>query len=179
VLSVLRDCGMDAVELTMTTPGASDALREIKVRDEGIVGMGSVTSGGDARKVIDAGADFIVSPVLDDEVVRVCVEAGVPVIPGTLTPTEMARASALGATAIKVFPAGSLGPTYIAQVLAALPELELIATGGIEIDQVRSYLDAGASAVGVGGPLIGDAWKGGDLEALAARCRRLLEVAAP
>jgi 2-dehydro-3-deoxyphosphogluconate aldolase / (4S)-4-hydroxy-2-oxoglutarate aldolase len=176
VVRTLFDAGLNAVELTMTTPRALDSLAS--VREEAPagawVGMGTVLDGAAAREAIAAGAQFLVSVVTDEDVVSTAVEAGVPVVPAATTPTEILRAWRLGASAVKVFPAATLGPDYFRHVLAPLPHVRLVATGGVGPDDVDAFLRAGASAVGMGTPLLGDALEGGDLDALAERCRQVL-----
>lgn len=180
VLRTLFDAGIRTVELTMTTPGALDGMAvALEEAPPGAwVGMGTVLDREAAREAIRAGAGFVVSAVLDEGMIEACVEAGIPAIPGASTPTEMLRAWRLGATAVKVFPASVLGPGFIRQVLAPLPQLRLVATGGIGVEDAGEFLRAGAVAVGLGTPLLGDALSGGDLEALAGRCRRVLETVA-
>jgi 2-dehydro-3-deoxyphosphogluconate aldolase/(4S)-4-hydroxy-2-oxoglutarate aldolase len=140
------------------------------------VGMGTVLNAATATGVIEAGAQFVVAPTTDESTIGLCTEAGVPVIPGAATPTEMLRAWRAGASAVKVFPASVFGPEYLGHVLAPLPELRLIPSGGIGMEHVTEYLAAGAVAVGLGGPLIGDALSGGDLGDMERRCRTVLEA---
>ena len=105
----------------------------------------------------DAGAQFVVSPVSKDDVIAACRDLGLPAVPGAYTPSEIQQAWEWGASAVKVFPAGHLGARYIKDVLAPLPHLRLLPTGGVTADNIRTYLDAGAFAVGVGSTLINNA----------------------
>jgi 2-dehydro-3-deoxyphosphogluconate aldolase / (4S)-4-hydroxy-2-oxoglutarate aldolase len=124
-------------------------------------------------------AGYLVAPDFRPEVVGWAVERGLPVVPGALTPTEVAAAWGAGATAVKVFPVSAVGgPAYVRAVRAPLPEVPLVPTGGVGIDDIGAYLDAGAAAVGLGSPLLGDAGDPhGDLAALADRTRRAVAAA--
>ena len=125
-------------------------------------------------RAVAAGAAYLVAPDFRPEMVAFAVGRGIPVVPGALTPTEVAAAWAAGATAVKVFPVSAVGgPAYVKAVRAPLPEVPLVPTGGVGIDDIGAYLAAGAAAVGLGAPLLGDAGDaGGDLAALADRARR-------
>jgi 2-dehydro-3-deoxyphosphogluconate aldolase/(4S)-4-hydroxy-2-oxoglutarate aldolase len=172
----LADAGVTCLEVTMTSAGALDSLRELAARlPDALLGVGSVLDAATAEAAIDAGAAFLVSPALVPAVVQAGAERGVPVLPGALTPTEILAAHAAGAAAVKVFPAGPAGGVeYVRAVRAPLPQVSLVPTGGIDLDDVEAYLRAGCVAVGIGGPLIGDACDGGDLDALRERARRAL-----
>lgn len=148
--------GVTCVEVTMTSRGALGSVAEL--RGLGLtVGVGSVTSPAQAADACAAGAAFVVTPALVEGVVERCAPRGVPVVMGSLTPSEMLAAVATGAAAVKVFPACALGPGYLRQVRAPLPHLRLIPTGGITVTTAPDYLRAGAFAVGLGAPLAGDA----------------------
>lgn len=131
--------------------------------------MGSVTSAEQVAAVLDAGADFVVSPGVCAEATRVAVAAGVACYPGGFTATEILTAWELGAPAVKLFPAATGGPRHLRDLRGPLPGIPLIPTGGVAIEQIGEYLAAGAAAVGLGGPLIGDALGGGSLDALRER----------
>jgi 2-dehydro-3-deoxyphosphogluconate aldolase/(4S)-4-hydroxy-2-oxoglutarate aldolase len=132
-----------------------------------------------ARAALLAGAEFIVGPTTNREVITLCRRYDKVVMPGALTPTEVAAAWGAGATAVKVFPVSAVGgPAYVTAVRAPLPEVPLVPTGGIGIDDIGAYLAAGAAAVGLGSPLLGDAGDpGGDLDGLAERARRAVAAA--
>lgn len=155
----LLDGGLRAIEFTLTNPEAINAVRAVKValpefeRGEAAIGLGSVLQPDQARAAIEAGAQFIVSPTTNYRTIEVCKSLNVPVIPGAFTPTEILAAWEAGASAVKVFPARSVGPTYLKDVREPLPFLRLIPTGGIDLDNLAAYLKAGAFAVGVGGKL--------------------------
>jgi 2-dehydro-3-deoxyphosphogluconate aldolase/(4S)-4-hydroxy-2-oxoglutarate aldolase len=174
VADVLVDHGIACLELTLTTHGALDVLGRLAERlpPEVDLGAGTVLSGDDVRRAVDAGARFVVSPTVVAEVLDAGLRHGLACYPGALTPTEIHTAWTLGATAVKIFPAGALGPDYIRALRAPLPDVPLVPTGSIALSAVPDWLAAGAAAVGLGGPLVGDAMSaGGDLGALARRTR--------
>ncbi|MEU1513231.1 bifunctional 4-hydroxy-2-oxoglutarate aldolase/2-dehydro-3-deoxy-phosphogluconate aldolase [Streptomyces sp. NPDC005811] len=180
VARTLAEAGVVCLELTLTTPGALDALESLRkdLGDAVDVGMGSVRSAEEARRSLDAGAGFLVSPGFQADVVALALAAGVPVCPGGLTPTELASAWDAGASAVKLFPASTVGPAHLAAFRGPYPEVAVMPTGGIAIDDIPAWIRAGAQAVGLGGPLIRDALSGGDLTDLAGRARRALEAVA-
>jgi 2-dehydro-3-deoxyphosphogluconate aldolase/(4S)-4-hydroxy-2-oxoglutarate aldolase len=146
-----------------------------------VLGVGSVRTPRQAEEAAAAGAGFLVSPVFLDWM-PAAAPPGVSLLPGALTPTEVVRAWESGAVAaVKLFPAGaSGGAAYVAQVVAPLPDVPLLPTGGIELEEVPRYLGAGAVGVGLGGPLLGDALRpGGDLEALRRRAEGLVSSLRP
>jgi 2-dehydro-3-deoxyphosphogluconate aldolase/(4S)-4-hydroxy-2-oxoglutarate aldolase len=163
---VLYEAGVRAVELTLTSAGA-------------LLGVGTVRSVADAEAAVGAGAAYLVAPDFRPEVVAWAVARGVPAVPGALTPTEIAAAWAAGATAVKLFPVSAAGgPAYLKAVRAPLPEVPLVPTGGVGLGDIGAYLGAGAAAVGIGAPLLGDAGDpGGDLDALAGRAHRAVAAA--
>jgi 2-dehydro-3-deoxyphosphogluconate aldolase/(4S)-4-hydroxy-2-oxoglutarate aldolase len=170
--------GVTAVEITLTTPGALEGIRDVARADLSgcIVGAGSVLDERSAREVLAAGAQFVVSPTFDDAVLRVCREANVPCMPGALTPRELLEAWRAGASLIKLFPASLVGPGYIRDVLAPLPFLRLVPSGGVSLENAAAWIQAGAAAVSVGGALVSaslvaeQAW-----DRLTARARALVE----
>jgi 2-dehydro-3-deoxyphosphogluconate aldolase / (4S)-4-hydroxy-2-oxoglutarate aldolase len=159
--------GIAVQEFTLTNPSAIEAIarvrREIADFSSGhtAVGVGSVRSVEQAQAAISAGAQFVVTPTTNTEIIRYCVEQKVCVMPGAMTPTEILTAWMAGADVVKIFPARTLGPTYIGDVLAPLPELRLMPTGGVDLQNMQGYFEAGAFAVGVGGKLL-------DKQAIAA-----------
>lgn len=178
VTRVLWEAGIRSVEFTLTSRGALDALRDAAAELPAgtSIGAGTVLTVGDADDAVQAGAQYLVTPTFDADVIRHAHDRHVPIIAGAMTPTEILAAWKAGATAVKVFPAGSLGgPAYLASVRGPLPGVPMIPTGGIEVDEAAGYLRAGAIAVGLGGPLLGDAGTPeGDLGALRARAERLV-----
>lgn len=155
-VSAIADGGITAVEFTMTTPGALDVLRHASsaLGDRVILGAGTVLDSETARAAILAGARFIVSPTLSDRVIETCRRYGVVSIPGAYSPTEVLTAWEHGADLVKLFPATSLGPQYVRDLLAPLPQVKLMATGGVNLDNAAGFISAGACAVAVGSSLV-------------------------
>jgi 2-dehydro-3-deoxyphosphogluconate aldolase/(4S)-4-hydroxy-2-oxoglutarate aldolase len=153
--------GVHVMELTLNEPEA-DALRSIEALAEvaddldALVGAGTVLSISAAQRAVDAGARFIVSPHTDTELIHWCTLGGVPCFPGALSPTEMLAAWNAGASAVKLFPAASVGPSYLKQIAGPFPAIEIVPTGGVSAQTAGDWIDAGAVAVGMGGWLIGD-----------------------
>ncbi|MFC7688092.1 bifunctional 4-hydroxy-2-oxoglutarate aldolase/2-dehydro-3-deoxy-phosphogluconate aldolase [Ureibacillus sp. GCM10028918] len=156
----LKDGGIKAIEITMDSENAAEMIREVKLENDGdlLVGAGTVLTMEDCEKAIAAGADFIVSPSLNVDVVKKCIEHQIPVIPGVFTPTEMQTAYSAGAEMIKLFPASSLGTKFIKDVKGPLAHIQMMTTGGINLDTAKSYLEAGAQIVGAGSDLIKKEW---------------------
>jgi 2-dehydro-3-deoxyphosphogluconate aldolase/(4S)-4-hydroxy-2-oxoglutarate aldolase len=176
VAEVLYDAGLRCLEFTLTTRGVLDALQEARgaLPDDLILAVGTVRTEQHVKDAIDAGADFLVSQVFRRHLVGAAQSRGVPFIPGALTPTEVVGAWEAGVPAVKVSPIGPVGGLdYFDQLRAPLPDVPLMPTGGVAIDEIGGYLGRGAVAVGVSGPLLGDALlAGGDLSALADRARQ-------
>lgn len=145
--------GLPVVEVSLTTPGALPVIESLAGASTAVIGAGTVTSAKAAREAIAAGSRILVSPNLVPEVVEVAVQHDVAVLPGCMTPTEMTTAMALGATAVKVFPAQVWSPDALRGLLQALPALPCVPTGGIGPDQAADWIAAGAVAVGVGSAL--------------------------
>lgn len=148
--------GLQAVEVTMNTPGAPDMLRHNMhlVPDGCLLGMGTVRSLDEAKVAIGAGAMFLVTPNTDLEVITFAREHGVPIVAGALTPTEVYRAWSAGADMVKVFPCPS--PKYIKDLMGPMEDVRLVAVGGVKADNLQQFLQAGAVAVGVGNSLFGE-----------------------
>lgn len=180
VIEALQRGGVLSIELTLSTPGVWDELPVLRDRfgDSLEIGVGTVTEAAEAEAALDLGAAYIVTPVTDPAVITACVSRGVPVYPGGLTPTELHAGWKLGATAVKVFPASTVGAGYVSQLRGPFPDIEVIPSGGVNIEDVPGWIRAGALAVSLGGPLLGDAFKGGDLQELTARARRVRELIA-
>ncbi len=150
--------GIDVIEITFTVPRAAAVISDLKAANPGgetLVGAGTVLNVAQARRALDAGADFVVSPALDVKVVRFCRKAGALMIPGCMTVTEIVTARQAGAEAVKLFPASLLGPGFIRAVRTPLPGVRLVPTGGVSLSNVRDWIRAGSLAVGVGGELTG------------------------
>jgi 2-dehydro-3-deoxyphosphogluconate aldolase/(4S)-4-hydroxy-2-oxoglutarate aldolase len=171
-VAVLFDSGVRLVEVSLTGPGALEAISSVKVPDGCWLGAGTVRTASDA-----AGATFAVSPALSPSVAA-CVDAGLPILAGSFTPTEIETALSLGAEAVKLFPASAGGPAYLSALRQPFPHVPFVPVGGVGVAEAEAYLAAGAIAVGVGSPLVGDAASGGDLTALAERASRFVKLAA-
>jgi 2-dehydro-3-deoxyphosphogluconate aldolase / (4S)-4-hydroxy-2-oxoglutarate aldolase len=156
VVDALADGGVRALEVTMTVSNAVGLIRELApTMPEGfILGAGTVTDAATVNAVADAGARYVVSPVFRREVIRACHDRGIAVAPGCFTPTEILDAHDAGADIIKVFPATALGPQYIKDVRAPLPQVKLMPTGGVTPDNAGEWIRAGAVAVGIGSALL-------------------------
>jgi 2-dehydro-3-deoxyphosphogluconate aldolase/(4S)-4-hydroxy-2-oxoglutarate aldolase len=178
VIRAIRRGGIDQIEVTLDTPGALAAVEA--ERDAGRdIGVGTVVTADDAKVAVAAGAAFLVSPAVVADMVETAVDLGVDAIPGAFTPTEILRATDLGATAVKLFPAPVGGPAYVRALRGPIPDVPFVPTGGVAVDDVRAYLDAGASCVGLGGELVGRTPPLGDddLAAIAERAARALALA--
>jgi 2-dehydro-3-deoxyphosphogluconate aldolase/(4S)-4-hydroxy-2-oxoglutarate aldolase len=177
VFDALADGGVRAIEVTMTVPGAVALIAELarSLPSGFVLGAGTVTDAATARAVIDAGARFVVSPVFRREVVQVCLERGIVSAPGCLSPTEILDAHEMGADVVKVFPATALGPQYIKDLRAPMPQLRLMPTGGVTLDNAGDWIRAGAVAVGVGSALVDTkAIDEGRLSVIADNARRIV-----
>lgn len=154
VVPLYIESGLTTLEISLTTTDALDRIRDIRAAFDGKlnIGAGTVCDEKDLERSLAAGAQFIVTPILDIEVVKRCRSASVPVFPGAFTPTEIYQAWKAGASMVKVFPA-SLGPQYIKDVKAPLRQLKLLPTGGVSLDNLAAFMDAGADGVGVASQL--------------------------
>lgn len=176
----LRQGGVDVVEVTLNTPGALDMLQALAKHfgDRLLVGPGTVMSAEDVQRALGAGARFIVSPHTDAAVIDAARGADAPALPGAFTPTEIVRAWQLGASVVKVFPVGSVGPRYLRDVLAPLTEIPLLPTGGVNLENAADFIRAGARGLGLGSDLVSpQAVAKRDFASLTDRARRfVLEV---
>ncbi len=147
--------GFSTIEITMNTKNVLKKINALqKYFPELNIGAGTVCTPEDYKKATENGAQFIVTPIINEEIIKNAVLQNIPVFPGAYTPTEIYNAWSLGATAVKVFPATQLGPTYIKDVLAPLDNLKLIPTGGVSLQNIKSFFKAGSYGVGMGGNLI-------------------------
>lgn len=155
ILPVYLSAGLTTIEITMNTPAAEDIIRFAADQYKGQlnVGAGTVCNTDDLEQAIRAGSQFIVTPILDADVVRTCVSKNIPVFPGAYTPTEIYQAWKLGASMVKVYPATSLGPEYIKDVKAPLNNIKLMPTGGINLHNLHLFIEAGADGFGIGSQL--------------------------
>ena len=152
----LADAGVRLFEITLDAPEGADDLAAVRAHLAGrdcLVGAGTVLRDEQLDAARAAGADFAVAPLLDLGLLRRATEAGLPFIPGAMTPSEAAAAWDAGATFVKLFPASAVGPSFVREVRGPLPDVQLIPTGGIDASNARAFLDAGAAAVGIGGAI--------------------------
>jgi 2-dehydro-3-deoxyphosphogluconate aldolase / (4S)-4-hydroxy-2-oxoglutarate aldolase len=177
VIDAIAEGGVRAIEVTMSVPGAVGLIAKLApaLPSSILFGAGTVIDAATARAVIDAGARFIVSPVFRREVIDVCHERDIVVAPGCFSPTEILDAHEYGADVVKVFPATALGPSYIKDIRAPLPQVRLMPTGGVTLDNAGDWIRAGAVAVGVGSALLdGKAVEEGRFDVLVNNARRIV-----
>lgn len=156
VIEAVRQGGVKCIEITMTVPGAVEIIHQLSktAPPDVLLGAGTVVDEATAGQVIDAGAQFVVGPVLNLAIVALCHQRGVAVMPGCYTPTEIFTAWKAGADIVKVFPATSLGPKYFKDLRGPFPDIRLMPTGGVTVDNVGEWITAGACAVGIGSDLL-------------------------
>ncbi len=177
----LCEGGVTAMEITMTTPGALEVIAEVARTLGGriVIGVGSVLDSETCRAALLAGAQFVVTPISRPEVITLCNRYGAPIISGAYTPTEALMAQENGADFVKIFPSDQLGPGYIKNLLAPMPQLRLIPTGGVDLVTAPAYIAAGSVALGVGSCLVNAAvLEKRDWKALSAKAAALVAVVA-
>lgn len=176
VIESLMTGGVTGIELTMTIPNALKAI-EIAAKEFSnniLLGVGSVIDSETAVKAINAGAQFVVSPLYKPEIVKAVIEKGKSVIPGAFTPTEIQNAYEQGADFVKIFPADNLGMSFIKSIKAPLPHLNVIPTGGVTIENAIDWINHGASAVGLGSALVDNkAIESGNFHVLTEKAKKL------
>jgi 2-dehydro-3-deoxyphosphogluconate aldolase/(4S)-4-hydroxy-2-oxoglutarate aldolase len=156
-VAALKEGGLDVLEVTMTVPGAIEVIRALALEygDQALIGAGTVLDRETADRCIQAGAQFIVSPALNEDTIAFCRANDVAVFPGALTPTEVVRAWNAGADAVKIFPASAVGgASYLKSLKAPLPQIKMIPTGGVSLLTAAAFIAAGAFALGVGADLV-------------------------
>jgi 2-dehydro-3-deoxyphosphogluconate aldolase/(4S)-4-hydroxy-2-oxoglutarate aldolase len=179
-VEAIKAGGVDVLEVTMTVPGAIGVIEQLArtFGDEALIGAGTVLDPETAGKCIAAGAQFIVSPALNEKTIVFCRDRDVAIFPGALTPTEVVRAWNAGADAVKVFPAGAVGGAgYLKSLKAPLPYIELIPTGGVSLKTAADFIKAGAMALGVGADLVDTvALREGRDEVITERAQQFVEI---
>jgi len=178
VIEAPRKGGVKLLEITMTVPGALDIIQKLAVSKPAgvLIGAGTVLDADTAAAAIWSGADFVVSPLADPGMIAACRTHETLVAPGAFTPAEIVAAWDRGADLVKVFPATSLGPQYFRDLRGPFPQLRLMPTGGVSIENARAFIEAGASAVGIGTALVDKkAVAAGEWDVLSERARRLVE----
>jgi len=179
VAHAIKDGGVDVIEFTMTTPGALDIIEKSSAEfgTSVLLGAGTVLDTETARAAILAGARFLVAPTFNPAVIDLAHRYDVAVLPGTFTPTEMLTAWEAGADLLKVFPATALGPQYFKDVLAPLPYLRMVPTGGVSLENAADFIKAGAVAIAVGSNLVDrKAVKEGRWDVLTATAKKFIEA---
>jgi 2-dehydro-3-deoxyphosphogluconate aldolase/(4S)-4-hydroxy-2-oxoglutarate aldolase len=177
VVDAIAEGGIRALEITMTVPGAVDLIRQTaaSLPPGFLLGAGTVVDVETTHRVIEAGATFIVSPVFRPEMIAAAHEHDVPILPGCFSPTEILAAWDAGADMIKVFPATALGPAYLRDIHGPLPQIKLVPTGGVSIENAGDWIRAGAAAVGAGSALLDTAaLAAGDYQKLTDNARRIV-----
>jgi 2-dehydro-3-deoxyphosphogluconate aldolase/(4S)-4-hydroxy-2-oxoglutarate aldolase len=156
VARALADGGVTVVEITMTVPDALDVVRRVRTAlgDRLLLGAGTILDAETARAAFLAGAEYVVAPTLNLEVIRLCQRYGKVVMPGAFTPTEILAAWEAGADIVKVFPADVVGPAFFKAMRGPLPQIRLMPTGGVDLNTAAEFLKAGACCLGVGGQLV-------------------------
>lgn len=179
VAEALKAGGISAIEFTIPTPNSLEMIKQAAVHfgDDVLMGAGTVLDPETARAAILSGAQFIVTPALNPKTITLCRRYGKPIIPGALTPTEILTAWEAGADMVKVFPADIMGPEYLKAVLAPLPQIRLVPTGGVSSDNAAEFIKAGATALGVGGKLVSKAAVAkGEWAAITAEAKKLVQA---
>jgi 2-dehydro-3-deoxyphosphogluconate aldolase/(4S)-4-hydroxy-2-oxoglutarate aldolase len=179
IADALREGGVTAVEITADTPAVAEKIADVAgaFGDEVVVGTGTVLDGETARTTLLAGAEFVVSPSLHEDVIETCNRYGAVSAPGIMTPTEAIRGYEAGADFVKVFPATTVGPDHLAAMRGPLGQIPMMPTGGVAPDNAADYVDAGAFAVGAGGALVDyDAAARGEYETITDTAREFTRI---
>ncbi|CAM4417107.1 2-dehydro-3-deoxyphosphogluconate aldolase/(4S)-4-hydroxy-2-oxoglutarate aldolase [Paenibacillus endophyticus] len=175
----LIDGGIHMMEITMNTEGAAVMIDRWRAKfgTKAAIGAGTVTDVALAEQAVAAGAQFLISPNLDEEVIAYGIERGISVWPGVMTPTEIVKAWKAGAEAVKIFPMGTLGISYLQEIRGPLNTIPMMATGGVDLHNIADYFKAGANAVGMGGKLVNLEWiREGKFEQVTERARQFVEA---
>lgn len=179
VAKALLDGGISVIEITMTVPNALDVIRKVRdaLGDRILLGAGTILDTESARAALLAGAEYLVAPTLNVEVIRLCQRYGKIVIPGAFTPTEILTAWEAGADIVKVFPADSLGFSFLKAVHGPLPQIRLMPTGGVDLTTAATFLEAGACCLGIGSQLVEKkAVAEGDFDRIRNLARQYVEI---
>jgi 2-dehydro-3-deoxyphosphogluconate aldolase/(4S)-4-hydroxy-2-oxoglutarate aldolase len=172
----VREGGLRAIEVTFTVPGAAEIIRRLaeEMGEEILLGAGTVLTADQAREAVAAGAEYLIAPDTDPEVIAEAHRLGRPIFPGAFSPSEVARAWKLGADLIKLFPAARLGPAYLKDLRGPFPQIPLVPVGGVDASNCADYFRNGAVAIGVGGKLVDRALlREGRYDEITRRAREL------
>ncbi|WP_318506732.1 bifunctional 4-hydroxy-2-oxoglutarate aldolase/2-dehydro-3-deoxy-phosphogluconate aldolase [Bacillus sp. T3] len=169
--------GIKGIEVTFTVQGADEVIKELATfyaqTDDVVIGAGTVLDAATARIAILAGAQFVVSPAFDEETAKLCNLYGIPYMPGCMTITEMKRALEAGVDIVKLFPGSAFGPDFVKGVKAPLPQVNIMPTGGVDLDNIGQWIKNGCVAVGVGGNLVAPA-KTGDYDKITEYAKQYI-----
>ena len=179
VVDAIAAGGVDAIEITANTPGAVDMIRRVSEEfDEVVIGAGTVLDSETARAVQLAGAEFVVTPTVDTDVIETCNRYGTPIASGVMTPTEALTAAEAGADFCKLFPAATTGPGHVSAINGPLPQVPIIPTGGVSLDNAAAFFEAGAVALGVGSAIVdNDAIDAGEFGVLTENASEFVALA--
>jgi len=178
LIDAIVNGGIKFIEITMTVPGAVDIIKELSEKYKGtdvVIGAGTVLDSETARMVILAGAQFVVSPCFDEDMVKLCNRYRVAVMPGVMTVKEAVAGLEMGVDILKVFPGNAFGPSIISAFRGPLPQAQFMPTGGVDIDNIEQWIKAGAVAVGTGGSLTAGAKKG-DYELVTKTAKEFVDA---
>lgn len=179
VVEVLAEEGVRNIELTLTTPGTIDTIASIaNAVPQAEIGVGTVLRDADAIRAIDAGARFLVTPNTGSSVIDVAVSRGIAIYAGAMTPSEAFRNWDAGVTGVKIFPASTVGASFVSHLHGPFPDMQVMPSGGVALDDIEDWIRAGSIGVSLGGPLLGDALKGGSLDALRTRAQAAIAAVA-
>jgi 2-dehydro-3-deoxyphosphogluconate aldolase/(4S)-4-hydroxy-2-oxoglutarate aldolase len=179
VVDAIAAGGVDAIEITANTPGAVEMIRQVSDEFEDIaIGAGTVLDPETARAVQLAGAEFVVTPTVNTDVIETCNRYGTPIATGVMTPTEALTATEAGADFCKLFPASTTGPNHVSAINGPLPQVSIIPTGGVTLDNAAAFFEAGAVALGVGSSIVDkDAIDAGEFDALTEAASEFVALA--
>ena len=179
VVEAIAAGGVDAIEITVDTPGAVEMIREVSEEVEDVaIGAGTVLDSETVRAVQLAGAEFVVTPAVDTDVIETCNRYGTPIATGVMTPTEAVTATEAGADFCKLFPASTTGPNQVSAINGPLPQVPLVPTGGVSLDNAAAFFEAGAVALGVGSAIVDDqAIAAGEFETLTETASEFVALA--
>lgn len=172
----VADAGVWFVEITLTVPEAFGVIKELAVRRDLFVGAGTVLSKKEAQQAIAAGARFVVSPTLELDLIPICHKAGVVCVSGAATPTESLTAARAGADLVKIFPADCLGgPSFVRQMLGPLPNVRFMVSGGVNLSNVREYVELGVTGLALGSAFLAELFAGGGHDRVREQVRQFVE----
>ena len=179
VVDAIAEGGVDVIEITANTPGAVEMIRQVSDEFEDIaIGAGTVLDAETARAVQLAGAEFVVTPTVNTDVIETCNRYGTPIATGVMTPTEALSATEAGADFCKLFPASTTGPRHVSAINGPLPQVPIIPTGGVSLDNAAAFFEAGAVALGVGSSIVdSDAIDAGEFDALTEAASEFVALA--